>query len=72
MHGVRESLDDILDILIFNNQGQPVRIREVATIDETMQPPTIERKDRTPGNGYMRSSQGSSPKYPGGRCQSTN
>ncbi len=42
----RESLDDILDILIFNNQGQPVRIREVATIDETMQPPTIERKDR--------------------------
>lgn len=42
----RESLDAILDILIFNNQGQPVRIREVATIDETMQPPTIERKDR--------------------------
>ncbi|HPX78935.1 MAG TPA: efflux RND transporter permease subunit [Bacteroidales bacterium] len=42
----RESLDAILDILIFNNQGQPVRIRDVATIDETMQPPTIERKDR--------------------------
>ena len=42
----RESLDDIRNILIYNNQGQAVRVRDIATIGETMQPPTIERKDR--------------------------
>jgi len=42
----RESLDDIRNILIYNNQGQAVRVRDIATIGETMQPPNIERKDR--------------------------
>jgi HAE1 family hydrophobic/amphiphilic exporter-1 len=42
----RESLDDIRNILVYNNQGQAVRVRDIATIGETMQPPTIERKDR--------------------------
>jgi len=42
----REDLEDILDILLFNNQGQAVRVRDVAALGETMQPPTIERRDR--------------------------
>lgn len=42
----RQTLDDIQNILIYNNQGQRIRLRDVATIGETMQPPTIDRKDR--------------------------
>ncbi len=42
----RESLDDIRNILIYNTKGQTVRVRDIATIGETMHPPTIERKDR--------------------------
>ncbi len=42
----RQTLEDIQNILIYNNQGQKIRLRDVAAIGETMQPPTIERKDR--------------------------
>ncbi|MDR0349418.1 MAG: efflux RND transporter permease subunit [Tannerella sp.] len=42
----RTSLDDIEDILIYNNQGQAVRVRDVGTVVERFAPPTIERKDR--------------------------
>jgi HAE1 family hydrophobic/amphiphilic exporter-1 len=42
----RQTIEDIQNILIYNNQGQKIRLRDVASIGETMQPPTIERKDR--------------------------
>ncbi|HHV02608.1 MAG: efflux RND transporter permease subunit [Bacteroidales bacterium] len=42
----RQTLEDVQNILIYNSQGQTVRVRDVAVIGETMQPPTIERKDR--------------------------
>ena len=42
----RESIEDIENILIYNNQGQGVRLRDVGKIVERMTPPTIERKDR--------------------------
>lgn len=42
----RQSIEDIENILIYNNMGQGVRIRDVATVSELMTPPTIERKNR--------------------------
>lgn len=42
----RQSLEDIENIVIFNNAGQGVRIRDVGQVVERMNPPTIERKDR--------------------------
>ena len=42
----RESIEDIENILIYNNQGQGVRLRDVGKVVERMTPPTIERKDR--------------------------
>jgi len=42
----RESLEDLENILMFNNAGQAVRIRDVGVIVERMTPPTIERKNR--------------------------
>lgn len=42
----RESIEDIENILIYNSQGKPVRIREVGTVVEAYTPPTIERKNR--------------------------
>ena len=42
----RESLEDIENILIYNNQGQGIRIRDLGTVVERMTPPTIERKNR--------------------------
>ncbi|HOG25951.1 MAG TPA: efflux RND transporter permease subunit [Bacteroidales bacterium] len=42
----RQTLEDIQNILIYNNQGHRIRLRDVATIGQTMQPPTIVRKDR--------------------------
>ncbi|MCI1778937.1 MAG: efflux RND transporter permease subunit [Bacteroidales bacterium] len=42
----RESLEDIENIIIYNNSGNGVRVRDVADIVENMTPPTIERKDR--------------------------
>ncbi|MFV0391635.1 MAG: efflux RND transporter permease subunit, partial [Paludibacteraceae bacterium] len=42
----RQSLADVENILIYNTQGQPVRIKDVGTVVERSTPPTIERKDR--------------------------
>ena len=42
----RESIEDIENILIFNNQGKGIRLKEVGTVVERFNPPTIERKDR--------------------------
>lgn len=42
----RQSVQDIENILIYNNAGQGVRIRDVGTVVERFSPPTIERKDR--------------------------
>ncbi len=42
----RQSLTDVENILIYNTQGIPVRIKDVGTVVERFTPPTIERKDR--------------------------
>jgi len=42
----RQSLEDIENILIYNNQGQAVRIKELGRVVEEFSPPTIERKNR--------------------------
>lgn len=42
----RQEIDDIEDILIYNNQGHGIRLRDVGKVVEAMQPPTINRKDR--------------------------
>lgn len=42
----RTSIDDIENILIYNNSGKAVRIRDVGKVVERFTPPTIERKDR--------------------------
>jgi HAE1 family hydrophobic/amphiphilic exporter-1 len=42
----RQSLEDIENIIIYNNTGQGIRIREVGQVIERMTPPTIERKNR--------------------------
>lgn len=42
----RKSIEDIENIMIYNNMGQGVRVKDVATIVDTLTPPTIERKDR--------------------------
>ncbi|MDR1556153.1 MAG: efflux RND transporter permease subunit [Tannerellaceae bacterium] len=42
----RQSLEDIENIVIYNNTGQGIRIREVGQVIERMTPPTIERKNR--------------------------
>ncbi|MDE6301607.1 MAG: efflux RND transporter permease subunit [Muribaculaceae bacterium] len=42
----RTSIADIENILIYNNAGQAVRVRDVGKVVEHYTPPTIERKDR--------------------------
>ncbi len=42
----RTSIQDIENILIYNNAGNAVRIKDVGTVVERFTPPTIERKDR--------------------------
>ncbi|MDO4510692.1 MAG: efflux RND transporter permease subunit [Bacteroidales bacterium] len=42
----RQSIEDIENILLFNARGQGVRLKEVGTVVERFNPPTIERKDR--------------------------
>ncbi len=42
----RTSIEDIENIMIYNNQGRGVRVKEVGTVVERFAPPTIERKDR--------------------------
>ena len=42
----RQSVEDIENILVYNNAGQGIRIRDLGKVVERMTPPTIERKDR--------------------------
>ena len=42
----RTSISDIENIIIYNAAGQGVRIKDVGTVVERFNPPTIERKDR--------------------------
>ncbi len=42
----RTTIPDIENILIYNNAGKAVRIKDVGTVVERSNPPTIERKDR--------------------------
>jgi len=42
----RVSIEDLENMLIPNAMGQNIKVREVATIEESTIPPTIERKDR--------------------------
>lgn len=42
----RQSVDDIENITIYNSRGEGLKIRDLATVVETMTPPTIERMDR--------------------------
>jgi HAE1 family hydrophobic/amphiphilic exporter-1 len=42
----RTDLEDIENILIYNNQGRALRVKELGTVVERFAPPAIERKDR--------------------------
>lgn len=42
----RQSLEDLENIIMYNNMGQGIRIRDVGAVVERMTPPTIERKNR--------------------------
>ena len=42
----RTSIEDIENIIVYNSQNQPVRMKELGTVVEAKVPPTIERKDR--------------------------
>jgi len=42
----RQSIEDIENILIYNNQGQAVRLKDLGKVVERFTPPTIERKNR--------------------------
>ncbi|MDE6692792.1 MAG: efflux RND transporter permease subunit, partial [Muribaculaceae bacterium] len=42
----RTSIEDIENIMIYNNSGRGVRVRDIGTVVERFTPPTIERKDR--------------------------
>jgi HAE1 family hydrophobic/amphiphilic exporter-1 len=42
----RESIETVENIMVYNNSGKGVRIRDLGQVVERMTPPTIERKDR--------------------------
>ncbi|MDH6304795.1 HAE1 family hydrophobic/amphiphilic exporter-1 [Parabacteroides sp. PF5-5] len=42
----RQSIEDLENIIMYNNEGKGVRIRDVGVVVERMTPPTIERKNR--------------------------
>lgn len=42
----RTSLEDIENILVYNNMGSAVRIKDLGTVIEAQMPPSIERKNR--------------------------
>lgn len=42
----RTSFEDILNITLYSSTGQPVKVKDVATIEEVFAPPTIERENR--------------------------
>lgn len=42
----RQSLEDIENIMVYNNDGKGIHIRDLGKVVERMTPPTIERKNR--------------------------
>jgi len=42
----RTSIEDIENIILYNNMGKGVRIKDVGTVIETLTPPSIQRKNR--------------------------
>ena len=42
----RTSIEDIENIIIYNNMGKGVRIKDLGTVIETQTPPSIQRKNR--------------------------
>ena len=42
----RTGIEDIENIMIYNNRGQGVRIKDLGTVIETLTPPSIQRKNR--------------------------
>ena len=42
----RQSIEDVENILIYNNQGQAIRVKDLGKVVERYTPPTIERKNR--------------------------
>ena len=42
----RTSIEDIENIMVYNNMGKGVRIKELGTVVETLSPPSIQRKNR--------------------------
>ena len=42
----RTSIEDIENIVIYNNMGKGVRIKDLGTVVETLTPPSIQRKNR--------------------------
>ena len=42
----RTSIEDIENIIMYNNMGKGVRIKDVGTVIETLTPPSIQRKNR--------------------------
>jgi hydrophobic/amphiphilic exporter-1 (mainly G- bacteria), HAE1 family len=42
----RQSIDDIENVIIYNPQGQAIRLKDLGNVVERFTPPTIERKNR--------------------------
>ena len=42
----RTSIEDIENIIVYNNMGKGVRIKDLGTVVETLTPPSIQRKNR--------------------------
>lgn len=42
----RQSIEDVENIIMYNDEGKGVRIRDVGVVTEQLTPPTIERKNR--------------------------
>ena len=42
----RQSIEDIENIMIYNTQGQAIRLKDLGNVVERFTPPTIERKNR--------------------------
>ena len=42
----RSSIEDIENIIIYNNMGKGVRVKDLGTVVETLTPPSIQRKNR--------------------------
>ena len=42
----RQSIEDLENILLYNNGGKAIRVKDVGRVVERQNPPTIERKDR--------------------------